>query len=466
MRILLFLIGFTLSVPTAAALSAPKAPFTISAYPQEVFAHVENTLSGFTSSGEGSCIPEEAKAAVADSLRDILLDLRGSVIEAQRDIKRTACYTNDIVAMEKYLRVLIDSTLSSAQSCDGEAQGQYKLMVNYVWNRLQNLRQFGLDPTTQAPAYGEPGPNTGTGLSTYLCPYESVYASPGLGGVGCSGIVASTIVSKEITLLENIIARLGVIGTVQLPALRTQLVRIWTGTEKFVSRMGRTRFLEPGVFLDFEPDLTSGVPVPTAGEAGCLSWPTGTVAGIVTGEGIPLQSYFPFVLTSEMADTLEFLEVRDDPRWFEYERALEKDIEDEKISALTYITQGGPLRDTNRDHMELESFSILSIRDAQLRMNDLANMLHASTRSFVKQAIVLPDDPDPLSNPIPLRIFAWKYANFLSRMCVNKGCQKTLLRTIELSLRDECFSSFLMGAFFQANPSASTLPACRALYVD
>jgi len=116
----------------------------------------------------------------------------------------------------------------------------------------------------------------------------------------------------------------------------------------------------------------------------------------------------------------------------------------------------------NRDHLDLESFSILSIREGQRQMNDLADNLHASTRQFVKQAVVIPGDAQTLP---PLRMFAANYARFLSRMCVNKGCEKTLLRTIELSLRDECFYSFLMGEFFRANPNASTLPACRALYV-
>jgi len=467
MRILLFLIGFVLFAPMAeAALPVPETPFTISAYPQEVFAHVDNYLSQASVGAATACSGEESAAAAADSLRDILLDLEGSVIEAQRDIKRTACYRHDIVAMEKYLRALIDWVISSAEECQGEMQSHYESMVVYVWNRLLNLRQFGLDPTVQAPAYGEEEPTIGTGPSLHLCPYDSVYASPSFGGVGCRGIVASTITSVEINLLESIIARLGAIGTVQLPGLRMQLMRIWVGAEEFVSGVSRRRFLEPSVFGRFEPDLTSGVPVPTAGEAGCLGWPANTPARIVTGEDIPLQNYFPFVLTNEMADTLAYLEVRDDPRWSEYERALQKDLEKDEGGALTFIAQGEGLRKTNRDHLDLESFSILSIRDAQLRVNDLANTLHASTRSFVRQAVILPDDSDPLPSPTPLRTFARRYAMFLSRMCVNKGCENTLLRTIELSLRDECFSSFLMGAFFQANPSASTLPACRALYVD
>ena len=470
MRLLLVLIGTMFFVPSVEALTAPRTPFTISAYPQEVFSHVDTYLSGVSGGGGGeTCNVVDSRARAASNLRDILFDLEGAVIAPQRDLARSACFQNDIVEMERYLRALIDSALSSAEDCDGQAQVHYETMVVYVWNRLRDIRRFGLRPWEQAPAEGTGTVSVGTGPSTQLCPYESTYAAAGPGGVGCSGIVASTVsagpLKREVNLFESIIARLGEIGTVELPALRKQLIRIWKGAERFVSGAKRTRPLGPSVFLDFEPDLSEEVTVPAAGEAGCLDWPSSITSGRVTGEGIPLQSYFPFILTNELADALTFIEMRDDPRWFEYEQALRQEFRKGGGGELTLTAQGGDLRDVNRDHLYLETFSILSIRETQSQMNDLANALHASTRSFVRQAVVLPGDSDS-PNPAPLRTFAANYARFLSRMCVNKGCQKTLLRTIELSLRDECFKSFLMGAFFQANPSASTLPACKALYVD
>jgi len=471
MRLFLTLIGFALFAPIAeAALTAPPTPFTISAYPQEVFTHVEEYLSGVSGGGGGACNAAESRDRAASNLRDILFDLEGAVIEPQRDLARSACFQNDIVEMERYLRVLIDRALSSAESCDGQAQVHYETMVVYVWNRLRDIRRFGLKPWEQAPAEGTGTTSVGTGPSLHLCPYDSTYAAAGYGGVGCRGIVASTVsegpLKDEVNLFESIIARLGEIGTVQLPVLRKQLVRIWKGAEKFVSDAKRTRSLGKSVYSNFEPDLTLGVPVPAAGEAGCLDWPSSITSGVVTGEGIPLQSYFPFVLTNELADALTFIEMRDDPRWFEYEQALRKKFRKGAGSELTLTAQGGNLRDVNRDHLDLESFSILSIRETQQQMNDLADNLHASTRNFVKQVVVIPNDPQPLISPTPLRTFAENYARFLSRMCVNKGCEKTLLRTIELSMRDECFSSFLMSVFFRANPNASTLRSCRALYVD
>jgi len=469
MRLALFLFGFLFVTPQVSALTAPPTPFTIGAYPQEIFASVETQLSSVTGSGGGgNCSAENERAFAADTLRHIFFDIIGSRIEPQKDIARSACFQNDVIEMEKYLRALVDSYLSSAESCDAAAVSAYESAIEYVWGHLFDLRAYGLDPQTQAPAFGTGADTIGSGPSTHLCPYESVYAQPGYGGVGCRGIVASTVtdsqLSREVSLTEGIAQSLGTIGAGQLPAIRRQLKSIWNRTEAFVRNAGLFRTLGKSVYSNFEPELQTGIPILSAGESGCLGWPTVSAAGVVTGEGISLQNYMPLILSKELADAFDFLLVKDDPRWQEYVLSMRKDAEAENALSL-FITQGDDIADINSDHLSLESFSILTIRDQQRTMNDIANNLHVSTRDFARQAIHFPSDSTSSSLP-PLRSFARKYATFLSRMCVNRGCESNLLRTVELSLRDECFSSFLMDQFFRQNPNASTLPACRAFYVE
>ena len=473
MRFLFILIGTLLFAPHAAALTAPARPAVISTkYVEGVFTHIETFLGSVSGAASASCTATEAiqsEAEAARNLRRIFFDVQESVGEPARDLERSACFVSDAEALEKYLRDLFDLALMSAASCDDAAQGHYAGAIEYVWKRLKNLRLFGLDPRIQAPSFGEEVETIGSSPmdDDRLCPYHSAYALPvfdsGAGSVGCTTLpgTSSAPLQREMQVIDSILQTSAKIGN-SLPLLSATVVRILTNAAVFVIDMKVMRPLPP-------PHITPFVFAPTvftnAGEAGCLDWPS-DVGGLVSGEDVPLQNFFPMVLTRDLVEVMAFLKEREKDSWFEYIAALEEEIEQgESEGGNSYGGFVENLRRVNREHIGVESFSILSIRDPQKKMERAANFLHEGTREFTRLAVALPGDP-PLPEGPPLRAFALKYASFLSRICVNRGCAERLKRTVELSLRDECFSSFLMHLFFQGNPTASTLPACRALYVE
>jgi len=229
MRIALILIGFILSAPSAYALQAPDPPFTLSAYVQDVFAHMDGFLSAATGNVQ-PCNDVVSEAKAARRLRTFLFDIENTDVVSQRSITHSACLANDVRAMELYMRLLIDKMLEKAAQCDGGAVQDYFTGVEYVWGRLRALRQFGLDPEVEVPAGDS---------SSRLCPYDSIYAAPGYGDVGCQGIVASTIIDpvleQEVTLLEQIIDHLDNTVNIEFPGFRNGLTKIWGDAAQFVS---------------------------------------------------------------------------------------------------------------------------------------------------------------------------------------------------------------------------------------
>lgn len=473
MRFLFILIGTLLFTQEAAALTAPARPVVISTkYVEGVFTHIETFLGAMSGAASASCTSSEAtqsEAEAARNLRRIFFDVQAAVGESARDLERSACFVSDIEALETYLRDLFDLALSSAQSCDTTAQGHYETAIAYVWSKLYSLRRLGLDPTVQAPISGEEVTTIGSSHldDDLLCPYHSAYALPvfdsGAGSIGCTTLPGTSSLSlqREMQIIQSILQTSAKIRNA-LPLLSATVARILTSAAAFVND---TQGVLP--FPPTPPNPLAPAPVVfiNAGEAGCLDWPS-DVGGLVSGEDAPLQNFFPMVLTRDLAEVMAFLKEREKDSWFEYIVDIDRQIaEGETEGGNFYAGYLTNLRKVNREHIGVESFSILSIRDPQKRMERAANFLHEGTREFTRLAVAMPGDP-PLPDGPPLRAFALKYASFLSRMCVNRGCADRLKRTVELSLRDECFSSFLMHLFFQGSPTSSTLPACRALYAE
>ncbi len=421
------------------------------------------------------------EAETARALRDVLFDLRGGVIEPSQDIGRTACLRADAEALEGYIRALAELALQSARdSCDMQAAAHYLTMVEFVWNTLRGMRRFGLDPATQVPLVGTgaiaPPAGATPDKDDNLCPYHSSYAGMQFGGLGCQDLTLpaatpSFRLFREVRIFESLRKQLDInlltpnLGlATQLRTLRKMLDEIRKATDTYVSSFIIKRPLKAasGTTFTFTPFAALNVQ-----ERGCLGWPS-NVSGIVSGKDVSLQEGFPFLLTQELRETFAYLRMRENDSWLEYEQALG---DEQKTNEEQPFATGGSflpnLDSENRRHLRLESFAILTIRDPQERMEELGDRLHERTRELASFATNIDAKTwaEPAKTP-PLRAFAQAMASFLSRMCVNRGCEEPLLRVAEMSLRDECFSAFLMHLFFKGNPNAATLPACRAIYAE
>ena len=231
-----------------------------------------------------------------------------------------------------------------------------------------------------------------------------------------------------------------------------------TAGRTFLEAIRRGKDLRAPIPRDRSPLAKQAVP--TQGEAGCYLWPSVTPEGVVTTRFIPLRDTFS-IQTVELERTLGYLFEKSLPIHLEYVRGFD--------GVGSFLgTQGYEIdqRGLNLKHVALENSFILSLDDPQVRMGNIAQNLQSETRQLARHAVVLPDQAEnPPPDGPPLRDFARRYATFLSRMCINRGCEKPLLRTVELSLRDECFSSTLMDIFFRDHPTARTLQSCRIKYV-
>lgn len=469
MRLLLTILGSLLIAPQALALTVPPKPGVLTPYVQAVVDYVDDALANVGGS-TGTCDSTYSKAEAARELRSLLFDMDAAVVQPNFDIEQTVCLRNDVQALERYMRDLIDLMLASAYSCDAGSKAYYQEMIQYVWNMTVNLRRYGTDPRTQVPVsdkYVEKPPSDAKDSDDdKLCPYHSLYAPPSVDDVGCQDdalpITAPAQLQTEMLFVNSILKRMGILGVggtaLEFDNLRNSIARIWQDTDQYVWDVSNR---VPGANIGIGPLTFTPVTIPNSGESGCLGWPSDVVSGSVTGENIPLREDYPFVLTNELAEVFEFLEEREHVRWFEYVQGLE----DEIILDAAYVPSLYPnaLSGINREHLGVESLSILSMRDPQSRMAKLANNLHEQTRELAMHVVSL--DSSEGANA-PLRIFTRNYAAFLSRICINRGCGNPLLRAVEHTLRDECFSAFLMDSFFQNNPNASTLPECRAMYTD
>lgn len=451
----------------------------ISKYVDAIFTRVENGLAAALAGSSLPCTAQLAaarEAEAAESLRELLFDVGKAVVEPERDLERSACYLHDAQQLEWYLTDLIKKTLEQAKLCNPEAHAQYLHQVKVVWKFLYHLRRLGLDPEVQVPVMATepvalPSPPPAPTADDALCPYHSAYASP-VANLGCWPPLpssASQRLTDEANFVEKILLKLGFgfPGGIAsgLPALRQTLSDIWIDAANFVLSVGVLRPPAPLLI----PTLTfTMISHPNADESGCLGWPS-DVGGIVSAEGVPLQDYFPVVLTRELAEVVQYLRLRERPEWFEYTEAQRREREASPSEKLPPGLYDVDLQIVNREHLGLESFSTLTIREPQQKMAAIADLLHTQTRDLAGTVVSTdsastwppPDTPLP-----PLRNFAKTHATFLSRMCINRGCNANLLRTVELAVRHECFSSFLMHLFFEANPTAGTLPACRILYTE
>ena len=483
MRFFLLLIGLTLPIASAEALAVPPMPPTQSPYIQEVFDAITDSLTAATGGTPAACTPFEkdlARKEAAANIRLLFADPLGGSKEPARDLDRTACYAHDLQTMEGVLASLIAETIKSAGMCNGSASESYRTATVFLWQKIRDVRQYGLSPTAQAPVIGTGAthpPLLATSASDDgLCPYNSRYAPTGFAGLGCNSaffpvtapLAVPSVLREEIALLERISTRISNLfggGLAdELSLYRSAFSKISGDAAAFVNgiSLSSTNGRPPRVLtLLFEPVLTSFV-ASNVGESGCYGWPS-SAGGVVSGKDLALRNEFPGVLTRELAEAFEFLRMREDPKWQEYLQSLQLEIARTDGGGIGYTFPAENLGDINREHVAMESHLILSIRDPQIRMANLANDLHDRTRAFTAQAVNLTGSP--VGTP-PLREFVQRFTTFLSGMCSNRGCGKTLLRAFELSFRDECFSQFRSALFFSISPTAGTLPACRAKFAD
>ena len=478
MRFFFIILGLGLASQTAHALVPPLAPPVNSLYVQEVFREVSDRLINAESSGpvEGSDYKKKMnKVRAAARLRSLFVDLPGGVIEPGRDINRTACFVHDIRAMEEALAQLIEGVISSAENLDYEAEEYYFNVASYLWEKIRHVREFALDPTVQVPVKL----GTGTGSVPWgatpsdddkLCPYTSDLAPLGRAELGCTPqrftfYDTNPLFTQEATLFQKILLKIGSDTSgisKKLLLYRNSLKGIWNHADTFVKNL-HPPSAPASMNITESFTLFNSFNV---GESGCKGWPSDALDAFgdpVSGESITLQNYFPAVFSRELADALEFLKVREGPAYREYVRDLNQRIEQGGGGYAGYTFSLGGFDDINREHVTRESHLILSMRDPQVRMENLANDLHFHTREFTSQAVELEGQKVDLP---PLRKFIRSFTEFLSRMCENRGCENTILRALELSLTDDCYSSFRSAIYFKDNPSEATLPVCRAKYVD
>jgi hypothetical protein len=468
---LLFITGLLLIAQNASALAVPSAPDAISPYAQEVIQSMDNMLTNASSGSAGNCDGNFNTAKATRELREILFDTYASVSEPNADIERSACLVNDVEALEIYLRELIDLMIQSASSCDDSAKAAYQNAIRFVWNKLFDIRRFGTDPRTHSPFEGEVIDDPPSGSSSSdddtRCPYHSVYTLPTISDIGCQDddlpLSARDRLQVEMSVMNNILEKIGILGirglSFEFGNLRNRIFSIFSDRDDYISDVSTSRLPGPRALPQI-PAFTN-TNVDNSGESGCIGWPSDVVSGPVTGDDIPLQGYYPFVLTQEIAEVFSFLQERDHVRWFEYVRSLNTEIIDEELFLSAFNSSS--MENINREHLKVESLSMLSIRDPQKNMQNFADELHKNTLDFASHVVSLDGGENA---DAPLRALARKYATFLSRMCVNRSCSYSLLRAIEHTLRDDCFSAFLMDSFFRDNPSNSTLPECRAIYAN
>lgn len=478
LRLIFVLIGLTLTSQTVFAIVPPAAPEVNSPYVQELFGKISDRLVNASSAGPSNGSDYEKKmnkVAAAARLRSLFVDLPGGVIEPGRDINRTACFVHDIRAMEEVLAQLIDGVIASAENLDYESEELYFNEVAYLWEKIRQVREFALDPTVQIPVK----PGTGTGSvprfatpsdDDALCPYTSDFAPLGIDELGCTPkrftfYDTNPVLTEDANLFQQILLKLGSDTTgisQKLLLYRNALKGIWSHADAFVKNLHPPS--APAAL-----NIIEGFTLFNAfneGESGCRGWPSDALDAFgdpVSGENITLQNYFPSILSRELADAFEFLKVREGPAYREYVRDLNQRIEQSGGGYAGYTFSLGGLDDINREHVTRESHLILSIRDPQVRMENLANDLHLRTREFASQAVSLEGQNVKLP---PLRKFIMGFTEFLSRMCENRGCTRTILRSLELSLTDDCYNSFRSAIYFKNNPSEATLPVCKARYVD
>jgi hypothetical protein len=465
------LIGLLLLLSPLAVNGAPQRPDLISRYARALIDEAEGRLSALPGSSSDPC-DAALEREVVSNMRLMFREAQNGFALPQEDVARSACFTSDIVGLERYVRDLLMDAVLQAESCNGERARSIVSIAAMVWDGISKLRQYGLDPEARAPVTGSgsaaPPPGATPQSDDALCPYTSQYAATGFADAGCQYAdlfpsAATSRLKEEAGLMRRILFRaLGDgffgIGSVELPFFRDLLSRFWNATDLYVSNVTRQRSVLP--LYRFTPTFTLRS-VPNAGESGCLGWPSDVTAGPVTGEDIALQQYFPFILTDELAEMIAFLEERDGHKWQEYVRSFREELASNgSFNELLFLSYGTDVASLNRDHLSRESSLIFSLREPQERYERLADRLHESTRRFAQQAVTMPGSAfDP-----PLRTFVREYATFLARMCQNRGCGDNLIRAVELSRRDECFSSFLQDQFFRDHPSERTLESCRAIY--
>ncbi len=476
MRITLPLIGLLLLAHTAHAqgLTIPSAGgIPESHFVKLILDEVDNQLrnaSGAPAAGPGTDYDSAmSRARAAARLRGLFVDIPAGASEPMRDIDRTVCFLYDIRLMERMLAGLIKEYLNSAEDLDAVATDQYYKTITYLWEKLWQVRQFALDPTARAPVF----PNAGSGDTTAsgddaLCPYDSFYAPMGFDTHGCIAdsfayISEARVLNREVTLLGQILTQLtGATDGLppQLALYRGSLKNVWEDSYKFVQ--GISNAAAPRALKLFEP-IYVRFKAQNIGESGCLGWDSDVSPFIeVTGDDVTLLNRFPgTTFTRELADTFAFLKLREEPEWREYVRDLNRRTEEHGAGAIGLTLPMEGLDDVNREHIARESHLMLSIRDPQIRVANIAQGLHERTRLYTSQAVILKGQKNVMP---PLREFINRFYKFISHMCSNRGCGRTLLRANDLLHMDtECFSSFKAVEYFLKNPGAVTLPTCKSL---
>lgn len=474
MRFLLFFIGF---MPLAAhALDMPAYDAPLSPYVAAVLLETKNRVATQPEGSTGTCTEIQTKMLVeetANVFAELLNVPPESVAEMNNDYLLSACYADDVRIMENVLAGLIRSAMKSAEQCKPEAISTYRGTADFLWEKIWQVRRHGLDPSVRAPV--GPSAFTGTGIPVgalpsdddALCPYTSSYAPIGIGGTGCADnpfYSPSTLVLRdEASILSKIIARIGngtagLIGESELYRAKLHEVRSFSEAAVWIFSSIRP----PKPFTLVEPAISLFVAA-TAGESGCEGWPS-DVGGTVRGSEAQRFNAYTDILTQDLAEAMTYIRMRADPKWLEYINALDAEIEENENGYFGYTFHHDQFDQINRDHVAHETELILSIRDPQRRMENLANRLHARTLQFAKQATWLHAEGSKINSLPPLRDFILRLTQFMSGMCVNRGCQSVLDRTLELTLRDECFPVFTAKDASIGGAGFDTLPACRAKF--
>jgi hypothetical protein len=446
MRYLLIIIGFLTFPLSAYALNAPERPEVKSEYVKSVLKKVEQTLGDATADNFSDCDQNKSAQTAIQSFREMLFDADAVVVQPQKDVARSMCYMQDIQALERYIADLIDLSIENAWSCNSAAGKIYREEAVFIWDMLLQVRRYGLNPRMQIPVSGErvefDSANTDPTSDDALCPYYSEYAPIGFDGAGCYGEgYPIWDVSYFMEEYED-----------ALPEYYNMLVDIIEEANRFVKAIS---IRDPFPRIVLNPIFPSHI-APNAEESGCKGWPS-DVGGVVTGENIPLMEYSPVVLTTELADAIAFIQERSTKKWYEYEKTLDEQAKEQGGGAIGGQFMFPDITSINSDHLDRETSSILSIRDPQEKMESIADSLHLNTKKF--SAEVQSSDNDSI------RGFIRQYSEFLARMCVNRGCGHILLRAIELSLKDECFSAFNKDRdSLSVGAGSSNLGSCRASY--
>ena len=493
-HLLLTLIGLLLFIPEVYAYPAPVVPPLYGEFAKELLKEIKVETEASVGGAAPPCDGIHQASLVAEGLRLMFL-ASNTLVASDEDIARSVCFTHDVQKMEEYLAVLMKNAITEANACRLSAASQYQLSAEKLWFKLYAIRRSGLDPTTFTPLPEViPSPIPAVPDPT-ICSYDSAYAMRSWGKIGCNEaattaagvtIVPFTIFAREQSLLrtlyENIISPVpppvppppSISSLASLPptippktSLVTRLrelvyalnVVIRRDANFFVNKWGFVRKLPMGTYTPF---VFTPLVYPTAGESGCLGWPTATVTALgfvpVTGKNVPRLNTLPPVLTRELAETLAVLATIKRPENYTYGRDIAPTAKE--TSTPEFVFYGDEVQ-KNREDLSKEYFSLLSIRDPQKAMENMGNDLHAQSRLFASEVVILPGAPTVLPK---FRQFAVDYATFLLKMCVNRGCEGNLMRAIELAYRDECFSQFILDDYFLHNPSASTLRTCRTWF--